>query len=494
MRAAAGPAGNHSAVATVLVDPDREFEELYRRYAAEVHRYALALSQSEVDAEDVTQQTFMNAYRAFVRGEQPRAPLHWLIAIAHNVVRERLRRSSRRPTEVALDDNVRAAAPEETPWSAEEIRKALTHLCPKQRAVMVLRELEGRPYAEIARSLGLSRSATEALAFRARRALREQLETELTCEEAQAAVPRALEGGLSAAEHGALRAHLRACDGCAGAARSRRGRLGRRLGSLAILPFPLPLKSLFGGGSASAGAASAGGGIAVKAAAVAAAGVVATGVGYETVRHAAVHRAGGATSAAAGDHSPSAPAEQAAATARGPAPIQNPAPVAQRPANAGAAAHAPLPANRHQLKRHAPERTRPKADPVQAQPSAAEPSEGLAASKAEARPRHAPKSHVAPKPKPAPASKHDAAPRHKPTKHEHVQKAKAQHHGRSAGSPGGAGGGLDSADANGSAAQHGNANGKGNSGKNGTDAATPTETDALSPPPDQARAAGEADG
>src|SRR5262249_345128 len=80
-----------------------------------------------------------------------------------------------------------------------------------------------------------------------------------TCDQALAAVERGLDGALSAREHRALRAHLRACESCAGVARRRRGRR-RRVGGLALLPFPLPLKSLFGGGSASAGAGSAGGG------------------------------------------------------------------------------------------------------------------------------------------------------------------------------------------------------------------------------------------
>src|SRR5262249_26025777 len=151
-----------------------------------------AVTTGDADAEDVTQQTFVNAYRALIRGEQPRKPLHWLIAIAHNVHRERLRQSLRRPTEVELDESVRVAPREEAEWSADEIRQAPDRLGSKQRAVIVLRELEGRSYAEIAHELGLSKPATEALAFRARRALREQLEGTLTCEDAQAAVHRRL--------------------------------------------------------------------------------------------------------------------------------------------------------------------------------------------------------------------------------------------------------------------------------------------------------------
>src|SRR5207244_7180620 len=62
----------------------RDFELLYRRYAQDVYRYALALLRNPADAEDVTQTTFLNAYRAYLRGEDPIKPQNWLIKIAHN--------------------------------------------------------------------------------------------------------------------------------------------------------------------------------------------------------------------------------------------------------------------------------------------------------------------------------------------------------------------------------------------------------------------------
>src|SRR5207253_363656 len=78
-------------------------------------------------------------------------------------------------------------------------------------AALVMRELEGRSYAEIADILEITPSAVETLIFRARRALREQLESSLTCGEAELAISRQLDGRLSRAEKGALRAHLREC-------------------------------------------------------------------------------------------------------------------------------------------------------------------------------------------------------------------------------------------------------------------------------------------
>src|SRR5919199_3743617 len=134
--------------------PDRAFERIYRRHVGDVYRYALAVMRNPADAEDVTQTTFMNAYRAFQRGERPEKPQNWLIAIAHNVCRQRFRQSARRPTEVSFDDDAGAAlVEEEDAPTGEDIRRALGHLAFNQRAALVMRELEGRSYAEIAEIL-----------------------------------------------------------------------------------------------------------------------------------------------------------------------------------------------------------------------------------------------------------------------------------------------------------------------------------------------------
>jgi len=162
---------------------DRTFERIYRRHAVDVYRYAFAVLRNQADAEDVTQTTFMNAYRALERGETPKAPHNWLIAIAHNVCRQRFRQASRRPLEVGLDDDVAdhfVETEDDNVPSPEDIKRALQHLAFNQRAALVMRELEGRSYAEIADLLELSVSAVETLIFRARRALREQLEGALT--------------------------------------------------------------------------------------------------------------------------------------------------------------------------------------------------------------------------------------------------------------------------------------------------------------------------
>ena len=259
---------------------DRSFERLYRRHAGDVYRYAVAVLRNRDDAEDVTQTTFLNAYRAYQRGDRPDTPKNWLIAIAHNVCRQRFRQAQRRPQESPLfEDAAEAAVAEPDPeHTIEDVRRALSHLAFNQRTALVMRELEGRSYAEIAEIMDISVSAVETLIFRGRRALREQLEGTLTCAEAEFALSKQADGALARPERGQLRAHLRECEACATLARRHRATRGA-LKAIGLIPLPSSLASFFGGGSAVAT------GVAAKTAAVVCAGAVVGGVAYEGSKH-----------------------------------------------------------------------------------------------------------------------------------------------------------------------------------------------------------------
>ena len=213
-------------------DASAEVDRLYRRHADEVLRYVLLVLRSRTDAEDVVQATFIRAFRALSRGERVQKPRNWLIKIAHNECRRALTTRSRRAIEVELEEI--PVEPAES-GRAESLRAALTQLAPKQREALVLRELEGRSYTEIATSLAVSESAVETLLFRARRAVREQLEDVLGCEAACALIEQET---LSDDERRLLRAHTRACSACAHAERQARGRKGalRRIASSFGLP------------------------------------------------------------------------------------------------------------------------------------------------------------------------------------------------------------------------------------------------------------------
>jgi RNA polymerase sigma-70 factor (ECF subfamily) len=215
---------------------DGAFERFYRDHVAEVYQYALAVLTNPADAEDVTQQTFLNAYRAFQKGERPHTPHNWLIKIAHNVCRMRWRQSGRRPQEVPLENAPEPAGLDGDKPPLDEVLQALAELPLNQRAAIVMREVEGRSYAEIAEVLATTVPAIEALLFRARSNLRARRDS---------------------------------------------------LGVLTLAPVPGSLSSFFGGGGAgvvAAGGAALGTQIALKAAAVVATGVVAGGLGFKAVK------------------------------------------------------------------------------------------------------------------------------------------------------------------------------------------------------------------
>ena len=285
-------------------DTSRTFERLYRAHVADVYRYALALTGNRSDAEDVTQTTFMQAYRALDRGEHPVKPRNWLITVAHNVCRQRFRETARRPVEVEYFEDVgEALVPSEDGPTATDIQRALGQLALSQREALVMRELEGRSYAEIAKTMGLTVAAVETLIFRARRALREQLEGSLSCSEAEAALSLQLDRQLGRSEAGLLRGHLRACESCRRLARRQRAQR-KAVKGLAAIPVPPGLAMPWLAGGSVASGAAVGAGVMVKLAALTVAAAAVGGGGYAIVQHEAV------------THEPSAPAQTAAKAAK----------------------------------------------------------------------------------------------------------------------------------------------------------------------------------
>ena len=224
----------------------RVVDDLYRQHRAEVYRYAFAVLGNHADAEDVTQTTFLNAYRALEQGVKPRKPSNWLLTIASNAIKQRFRQEQSRPREVELDDRIPHAEPQdENGPSVGELLTALSKIAPQQRQAIVLREFEGRSYVEIAEILGVTTSALETLLFRARRSLADELEHQLTCTDAQLAVSRSVDGRLGRKEKRRLRDHLAECPDCAHFARVQPDHR-RALRGLMLVPIPLSL-SLFKG-------------------------------------------------------------------------------------------------------------------------------------------------------------------------------------------------------------------------------------------------------
>jgi len=158
------------------VDADRSFERIYRRHRREVYGSVLRDVRDPDEAEDVTQAAFLNAFRAMRRGDAPEKPRAWLLTIARNVVRRRARLRAERPQEVELDSDLLLTLDDNEGSATEDIHAALLSLTDAQREAILLREIQGQSYAEISFELGLSLAAVEALIFRARRALAEELE------------------------------------------------------------------------------------------------------------------------------------------------------------------------------------------------------------------------------------------------------------------------------------------------------------------------------
>jgi RNA polymerase sigma-70 factor (ECF subfamily) len=163
---------------------DRAFEEFYRAHLRDVYSYAYYRVRDHHDAEDLTEQTFLQAYRHFdrARRESDGRPLRpWLIRIAHNLALNYYRDRSRRP-QTPLENADPIAARHDTEAIAEgreELRAVmanLDHLSEDRREALIMRFALGMDNREIARALGRTDGATKVLIHRAIKQLQEEME------------------------------------------------------------------------------------------------------------------------------------------------------------------------------------------------------------------------------------------------------------------------------------------------------------------------------
>ena len=171
-------------MATVAAHTTTGEAQLYERHSDLVFRYCLRTLGSREEAEDATQTTFLQALRALRRGVVPQFEQAWLLTIARNECKTRHRAGSRRRRRELAHDPLTlaelAGASDDSEARLAGVRDALTRLPETQRRALLLREWQGRSYAEIAHELGVSRPAVEALIFRARRGLVRELGEERT--------------------------------------------------------------------------------------------------------------------------------------------------------------------------------------------------------------------------------------------------------------------------------------------------------------------------
>lgn len=171
-------------IRSVLRGNVNDFEKLVTAYEKNVYNIALKMVGDPEDAADMTQETFIKAYRALssFRGDSKFSS--WLYRIASNVCLDFLRSRSRHP-QVSLstvDEDDRATFelpdmrqnPEEQlmkKLGMEAVRRGLEQLPEQQRQILVLRELGGLSYAELAQTLGLEEGTVKSRIFRARKRL-----------------------------------------------------------------------------------------------------------------------------------------------------------------------------------------------------------------------------------------------------------------------------------------------------------------------------------
>lgn len=159
-----------------------EFRGLVEQHARMVFRLAFRITRNEADAEDVVQETFLKAYRAFDQYDARASFSTWLFRIAANTAIDLLRRRRSRPeTPADVEDPAlpAAASSHPTPLAAalsseigRHLSAALEQLSPHERTAFVLRHFEGEPIEEIARALGIRANAAKQTVFRAVRKLR----------------------------------------------------------------------------------------------------------------------------------------------------------------------------------------------------------------------------------------------------------------------------------------------------------------------------------
>jgi RNA polymerase sigma-70 factor, ECF subfamily len=165
---------------------DRDFTELYRAHLRDVYSYAYYRIGNHHDAEDITEQTFVQAYRHFERAQRESngRPLRpWLIRIAHNLAANYYRDRSRRP-QTNLDDAAILSAPLDTERVVEEreevkeVLEGVSKLPDDRREALIMRFALDMDNREIARALGRSEGATKVLIHRAIRQLEHGLNEE----------------------------------------------------------------------------------------------------------------------------------------------------------------------------------------------------------------------------------------------------------------------------------------------------------------------------
>jgi len=170
----------------------RAFEQLVQPHVGRIYSYVARLVNDPVEAEDLAQEVVLRAHRSINSFRGGAAFQTWLYRIATNLTVDAIRRRKRQASRVcSLDDPVpgtdgsmarEVTDPHRTPAESveteelrQEVSRAIGELSPKLRAVVVLFDLQGCSYEEIAEILHLPLGTVKSRLFNARARLREAL-------------------------------------------------------------------------------------------------------------------------------------------------------------------------------------------------------------------------------------------------------------------------------------------------------------------------------
>ena len=172
-------------VRKVLGGDANAFETLVLEYEKNVYNIALRMTGNSEDAADMTQEAFIKAYNSLqsFRGDSKFSV--WLYRIVSNVCLDFLRSKNRRPTvslsvedddgeDTQLDVADESQSPElllDWKLTRDSVRRGLASLPPDYRQILLLREIQGLSYDEIAQALSLEVGTVKSRRFRARKRL-----------------------------------------------------------------------------------------------------------------------------------------------------------------------------------------------------------------------------------------------------------------------------------------------------------------------------------
>src|SRR3954469_5812946 len=191
-------AADEKLIAMVRRGREDAFDVLVTRYRPRLLAFCRNMMRSSEDAEDVLQEVFVNAYRAMRADDRPIQAKAWLYRIARNRCLNELRRNPAAPVE-SMDVFETSDAPAietvERREHLEEIVVDVKRLPEQQRSALLLREMEGLPYQQIADVLDTTVPSVKSLLVRARMGLAEAAEARtMICSEVPAALEAANDG------------------------------------------------------------------------------------------------------------------------------------------------------------------------------------------------------------------------------------------------------------------------------------------------------------